>query len=91
VETVSMNGPSSPNLVDNPRPGSDRLRPTTPAYAETVESTRSVGSGDRGSRPASGSPESLRIDHSLSERVLLRGYGLDPDDLELEMVRRVRR
>ena len=80
-----------PNFVDKSRP---RERPNStrctaePRLAQSTDSTRSVGSRGRGSHPASGPLESLPIDHSLPERVLLRGYGLDPDDLELERIRR---
>jgi len=55
--------------------------------AQRVESTGSVGSRGRGSRPASGPLESLPI---LSEDELISAYGLDPEDLELERILRAR-
>lgn len=55
--------------------------------AQTLDSTRSVRSG-RGSPRAASVPSSVPIDGRIPERVLLRGYGLDPDDLELERIKR---
>jgi hypothetical protein len=76
------------HLVDNPDRPRARLRPAAPDYAEKSDLPRPVGSRGHGSHPASGPLESLPSDHSLSERVLLRGYGLDPDNLELELIER---
>jgi hypothetical protein len=85
--------PAGPmNLVDNPNQRSARVRPTTPDYAATVDSTRGGTLGDA-ARPAPSRAvvEGRATSSALSERLLLRGYGLDPDDLEAELLDRVRR
>jgi hypothetical protein len=79
------------NLVDNPESPADRLRPPTPARADSGDSTRGGTIGERRpSHPSRAAEEgrrvSCRTSSQLPERVLFRGYGLDPDDLELEMI-----
>ena len=61
--------------------------------AHLGDSTRGGTLGERRpSRPSraveEGRTVSYRTSSSLSERTLLRGYGLNPDDLELERIRR---
>lgn len=78
------------NLVDDPNRRSDMGgHALTPA--ESVESTRLVGSEAPARRTRRSAPETSdppnekrpeRVTSSLSERLLLRGYGLDPDDPE---------
>lgn len=61
--------------------------------ATNDDSTGLVGSRGRGSHPPSGpleasDPHQNKGSH-LSERLLFRGYGVDPDDVEAERIRRV--
>jgi hypothetical protein len=86
-----MSRPISPNLVETPNPDSARLRPTTPDYAEFGGLTRggTIGSAARPA-PTRAAAEGRATSSALSERLLLRGYGLDPDDLELEILERRR-
>lgn len=80
------------NLVDNPDRRSDRVRPLAPDYAATVDSTRGGTLGDAARpAPSRAAVEGRATSSALSERLLLRGYGLDPDDLELELLDRGRR
>ena len=84
----------STNLVDKfaTSPGASRSpSPELHRVAQIVDSTRGGTLGDRRpSRPSRAVEEgrivSYRTDHSLTERELLRGYGLDPDDLELALI-----
>ena len=89
------------NLVDSRNPVSARLRPATPDSAETVDSTRGGTLGDRRpSRPYRAVEEGRVLSYrtgsdrprGLTEDQLIEAYGLDPDDLELEVLEpRIRR
>jgi len=75
--------------VDDPRAAGDGSH----RGAHLADSTRGGTLGDRRpSRPSraveEGRTVSYRTSSSIPERVLLRGYGLNPDDLELERIRR---
>lgn len=64
-----------------------------PAVAQTGDSTRGGTLGDRRpSRPSRAVEEGRTVfgssSRQLTERVLLRGYGLDPDDLERSLIER---
>jgi hypothetical protein len=77
-----------PNPGDNSGTVRDLLRDLCSGRlraAPRADSTGSVGSRTRGSHPPARSLESLPI---LTEDELLRGYGLDPNDLELERIDR---
>jgi hypothetical protein len=76
--------------VDSPTRPADRRRPPATDYAEKRESTGLVGLGGRGSHPPA-SPSKTSDPHGISEALLFQGYGLDPDDLEGERVKRAPR
>lgn len=86
-----------PDVVDKFATGPDELRSGSPGglgVAQRADLTRG-GTIEASlvpplSRAAAGAG-TVRPGSSLPERVLLRGYGLDPDDLELAMIKRTRR
>lgn len=80
-----------PEVVDNfaTEPEPTRAPGTTPPrLAQPADSTRLGMLGPRS--PTRSGAEQSRSDQEgrLPERVLLRGYGLNPDDLELERIKR---
>lgn len=70
-----------------PRPAASV--PARDASLDTAPTLGGTAAPPRGRGAAWSVPSPLGTpDSHLSERLLLRGYGLDPDDLELERIRR---
>jgi hypothetical protein len=88
----------STEQVHNFAPGRQELRATGSVVLRVAQSADSTRGGTLGetARPAptraaaEARSLSCRTSSHLSERVLLRGYGLDPDDLERSMIERRR-
>lgn len=80
------------NLVQKFAGGAPTHRSPSTAWhrlAQTVDSTRSIRSS-RARSDAHRRLESVSIEGRITEDELLEGYGLDPDDLELELLERGR-
>jgi hypothetical protein len=80
-----------PNLVDkSPAPVEDSGNRSGVSGVSGVSGLTRGGTIGSAARPAPtrAAAEGRATSSALSERLLLRGYGLDPDDLELARIRR---